>query len=138
MQSKKKGVASFIQAESLNAGVTHCCSYNFDLKPTILLRIPNINIILQQFKYIQVFFNSWPKWKNLLSPILERHCYEVTGRQVIKGLCKTRWPWCDILLEQFSHMDEAFEIDGRYTNRKNSSLKKQDISRNNYKEEQLM
>ena len=35
-------------------------------------------------------------------------------------------------------MDVAFEIDGRYTNRKNSSLKKQDISRNNYKEEQLM
>ena len=74
---------------------------------------------LKIYKVIVTFFNSSPKRKGLLDYIVRSRCIGAEKREVLVGMCKTRWSERDMSYEHFylaiAFMVETFEImNGNY------------------------
>ena len=116
LQSEKKGVASFILKESENAVVTHCCMHNLNLSIAASARIQVIDNMIELYKNIfkKIFFKLSPKKETLLNYIAEIRRLDNNRRQILIGMCKTRWSERDLAYEHFyfalPFIVEALEI----------------------------
>lgn len=71
MQSKKKGVASFILEKAHQVVVIHCSSHNLNSALAKPAKIQIIDNTLEQLRAIQIFFNTSPKRDSLLEYIVK-------------------------------------------------------------------
>ena len=114
MQSEKVGVSSVILDKSPKAIVTHCWSYDLNLTIAQCADIQVINNIIEQHKALQIYFQTSLQRKSLLEHIVSLYLHDVCQRNVLTGMCSTRWSERDVLYEHFylavSHMAEAFEV----------------------------
>ena len=114
MQSEEKGIASFILKESENALVTHCCIHNLNLSISASARIHLIDNVIESYKNPTFFFKLSPKKATLLNYIAEIRRLDNNRRQVLIGMCKTRWSERDLAYEHFylalPFIVEALEI----------------------------
>ena len=122
MQSQRKGAASYVLKKSPRSIVTHCCSHNLNLPLGSSCKHQEIDNNLKIYKVIVTFFNSSPKRKGLLEYIVRSRCIGAEKREVLVGMCKTRWSERDISYEHFylaiAFMVETFEImNGTYPKR---------------------
>ena len=111
---KKKRVASFILKESENAVVTHCCMHNLNLSTAASARIQLIDNVIESYKNTTFFFKLSPKKETLLNYITEIRRLDNNRRQILIGMCKTRWSERDLAYEHFyfalPFIVEALEI----------------------------
>ena len=91
MQSEKKGIAGFILKESENAIVAHCCMHNLDLSISASARTELFDNMIELYKNIIFFFKLYSKKETLLNYITEIRCFGNNRRQILIGMCKTRW-----------------------------------------------
>ena len=137
MQSKKKGVASFILREALNSISTHCFSRKLNLLLSAYCNLAIIDDVLEVYKS---HFNLSSKKEKLLKHNVINHCESIGRREVLIGMCKSRWSDRDLRSEHFylalSFIVEALEIingthprintfDEIFTNGWNSNSKKE-------------
>ena len=102
MQSEEKGAAKFILEKSPNAAFTHCCSHNLSLCLSASCKLEEINNVLEQYKSITIFFNCSPKHENLLEfVVFTQGNINTERRNVLIGMCKTRWSERDIAYKHF-------------------------------------
>ena len=64
MESEKVGVRSVILEKSPKACVTHCFSHNLNLSIAQCANIQVINNIIEQYKALQIYFQTSPKRKS--------------------------------------------------------------------------
>ena len=83
IQSQKKGAASYVLKESLNAIVTHCCSRSLKFSLASSCKHLEIDNILKIYKAITIFFNSSPKREGVLECIIISRCIGAEKRKVL-------------------------------------------------------
>ena len=98
---KRKGVASFILKESENAVVTHFCMHNLNLSISALGRIDLIDNVIESYKNTIFFFKLSPKKETFLNYITEIRRLGNNRRQILIGMCKTKWSERDLTYEHF-------------------------------------
>ena len=98
---KRKGVASFILKESGNAVVTHFYMHNLNLSISALGRIDLVDNVIESYKNTIFFFKLSPKKETLLNYITEMRRLGNNRRQILIGMCKTKWSERDLTYEHF-------------------------------------
>ena len=98
--------------KSPKACVTHCRSHNLNLSIAHCANIQVINNIIEQYKALQIYFQTSPKRKSLSEHIVSLRLHVVCQRKVLLGIRSTRWSEGYVLYEHFylaiQHMVEAF------------------------------
>lgn len=114
MQSEKVNVCSAILDKSPKACINHCCSHNLYFSIAQCTNIQVINIIKEQYKTLQIFFQTSPKRKSLLEHIVSLRLHDICQQKVLIGIGSTLWSERGVSYEYFylaiPHMIEAFEV----------------------------
>ena len=90
-QSDKKGVASVILKKPENTVVAHCYTHNLNLSIAASARIQLFDHVIESYKNTTFFFKLSPKKETLLNYIAEIRHLDNNRRQILIGMCKTRW-----------------------------------------------
>ena len=91
----------------------HCRSHNLNLSIAHCANIQVTNNIIEQYKALQIYFQTSPKRKSLSEHIVSLRHHDVCQRKVLLGIRNTRWSEGYVLYEHFylaiQHMVEVFE-----------------------------
>ena len=91
MSSSTSGVQARINEEAPLATYVHCNGHCLNLVISKSCALPQVRNVIERLKNCCLFFLKSPKRSGLLELIVKHNIVNVTKRQPLLDLCKTRW-----------------------------------------------
>ena len=91
MSSSTSGVQARINEEAPLATYVHCDGHCLNLVISKSCALPQVRNVIERLKNCCLFFLKSPKRSGLLELIVKHNIVNVTKRQPLLDLCKTRW-----------------------------------------------